>query len=480
MTPMNKSLLTMTIFVLLLLNNIMPAFSEDKWPACEADNKSEDCEQLLTHKQKTKHEFNNKSFELGLNYIKKHPVPLSFLAPRFFWPLPEKHKENPSASSELEEVMAQLIEAQIQWIKWFREDLQAGLSVPLVTTERLIENNKIITQNLDPMYEMEGLRKMSFTSQLSIKHLSEKSISEIASTVKHLRKSAMLDYPDDWDFGIYQRVTENNVFLQRKYYSLSTESLKTIIRNRAKFMEQLLHQEKWKAYRNIKNDYGGYDTTKNTLLRTMDAMRFYYHIKRQHPHTDFAEHDLFKITVTEEDPLFHLFDVPDWDGKTIQEYPTPCVGCVRYWGSLLPTKTTSEHRVFHSTHLTTALDYVERKAMLDAAISILNRNLTSSMDRDALQTLLAKSWRHLTLVHPFADGNGRTIRLLINALLIAYGAPPPTCDPDCMPYNYPFARFKKDMRSFMEFTEKPLPKSEYPQWLYKTNDPALLESLIGL
>lgn len=70
--------------------------------------------------------------------------------------------------------------------------------------------------------------------------------------------------------------------------------------------------------------------------------------------------------------------------------------------------------------------FVER---LQAIADQLDRLLPpdAALDRDALQAVIElAAWAHSEWVriHPFANGNGRTARLLTNAILMRYGLPP--------------------------------------------------------
>lgn len=88
--------------------------------------------------------------------------------------------------------------------------------------------------------------------------------------------------------------------------------------------------------------------------------------------------------------------------------------------------------------------FVER---LQSVLTRLDKMLTQGeeLDRDGLQAVIElAAWAHSEWVriHPFCNGNGRTARLLTNAILMRYGQPPvlrPRPRPTS-PYGYASAR----------------------------------------
>ena len=90
--------------------------------------------------------------------------------------------------------------------------------------------------------------------------------------------------------------------------------------------------------------------------------------------------------------------------------------------------------VFIGTHEGTNADLVAGEvdafvARLQAVLASLDQLLPSgkNLDRDGLQAVIElAAWTHSEWVriHPFRNGNGRTARILTNAVLMRYGLPP--------------------------------------------------------
>ena len=85
---------------------------------------------------------------------------------------------------------------------------------------------------------------------------------------------------------------------------------------------------------------------------------------------------------------------------------------------------------------------------------------------DISQTLTIAAWAHAQLVdiHPFADGNGRTSRLLMNVLLMNGGLPPVTIDPaDRISYYGALDAYheERELDPFREFVKAQLVKTWY-------------------
>ncbi len=468
-----------TILALLILASVKPVLSEEAWPACPADDESSDC--ISPPPKKHKLSFSETSFNTGLDYLRNHPAPLSVFVSKKDWHTLDDNKKIPELNLSREQHTNRLVKAQVQLIKWFQDDIQHGYSTPKITTSRLIKINKIITKNPDPMSKTKGQRNISFASQLTIEFLTDKVISEISQIVADLRRSAGFESIELQLFGVYRKlVNADGSDAGTDFYQLPAKTVKKMIQERAAFLEKYIHTEAGKKYSDIKTHRGGYITSNNGALMVLDAARIFYHVKKKNPEINFLKHQIYGLSVEENSQIFHLFDVPDRDGELTKSYPHPCRGCVRTWYSFMPPDNSYEQSFYRSIYVTTAKYYKDRKAILDKTVSTLNNNLKPHMTKSELKNVLAESWRQLVLIHPFRDGNGRTMRLLINALFMSYGLPPLTCDPDCLPYSHTFAYFKKDIDAAMTLTEKPLPDSVYPQWLYQPDEPALLEKIRGL
>ncbi len=409
--------------------------------------------------------FSHTSLDQGIDYYRNHPAPLLLLIPRKKISVNQQGKNylGPEyGSGSGHDTLQRNLKAQSKLLNWFREDLNKGQVVPEISEQRLAKINQLLTGDDCSTLSKEPDETYGINVSMDINDMTPQAIKENMELLSNLRKQARMSSNGLWGYTIklYGKEQVNN----DKFFKIDHKKLIETLKERANFFETFLKTSSKYKYEDHTDGHGRFITRESNMLALTEGMRLANTVEKIAPGTLHRDERVilsFNSNADEERELFFALDIPDIVGNT---QASELCG-KRYWLSLF-----SQHENIDGLpqtffiYLMPGTSISGNKTLFKMAIKNLVRRLKPSMTSDELVKNLAVSWQEMILAHAFRDGNGRLVRLLMNSILMAYGQPPLTCDPDCHPLNRLKAEVVNDIHQAMQRTIY-LKGGDYPLWI---------------
>ncbi len=473
----NAFINTLTGIILVIAGNLHagePLFDScnDADIACEApDIPSTSWGQSCPHSEKTLN-FSTQSLEAGLDYFRSHPAPLALLLPRVAMQknsrgrtvISEYYQPPQKKAQPLISHAQKLMNAQKMILSWFDDDQRRGKTRPVITRERFYRIFQAIVDGY-PAYTYpvdERLQKQT-VHKAEPDRLTPDVIDETLSVLSRLHKEAKTKH-QQFSYIVVCPLKKQVNGVQADYLPLNATLVKKGLKDRKEFLETLSSNTDRYSIESSCNRGGFCQTMEDFSLQQTDYARFYHIAISEHgAGHDFSRYKTSEVSESHSDDVFKYFDVPPNISKGVN---------VRKWKTFMPLSDPLGTIAVPPLALISSSQRGDIFKMFEIAISHLQRGLKPEMQATQLYDLLAKAWQELEIIHVLPEGNGRVVRLLINSILMAYGQPPVTCNPDCLP----IFQIRKDVKSGLcQSMQRSVDTSEsdYPEWITRPVQPAL-------
>ncbi len=413
--------------------------------------------------------FSHESLQRGMNVYRAHPAPLGLMIPL------SNIKQDENGHTYLSKhyfrrqndnerlLVRRVTQAQKKLLAWFTEDLNRGMGVPRITVRRLAVIYELLTGQLYTFPSKMPADRQPGVPGVNqyICEMSPKIMEENQGTFTSLRERAGLNgmtwgYRIPLSGKVQDAQTYQPVILHPDIYQM--------LRERADFLGRFLSASSDFKGGNFIGRHGRFTACQERFLFIIDAMRLAHLVHLKMPGT-LIDDVRRNIIVEPNEELFFAFDVPDIHGRTSATAycpkNKPCAN--REWRTLYSNM--DEYNEGYPLFTLAPGQFAsEFEAMFRTSVKELAAGLKPVMTARELVQQLALSWQELMFSHLFPDANGRLVRILVNSILMAYGLPPMTCDPDCAPLNKLRTEVEDVIFQGM-YRTRYFSETDYPQWI---------------